>query len=72
MSSQAEAVAQPAGRGRGCGSVVVWKVVAEVEGERFISSRSCRSAKLMLPPAESPAKTMLEGETGVWKEPGGG
>ena len=24
------------------------------------------------PPAESPPKTMLEGETGVWSAPGGG
>ena len=72
-SSQAEWVAQPAGRGSGRVMVCPWKDMdfAVVE-ERLSWRRSWRRAKQRPPPAESPEKTIWEAETGVWYEPGGG
>ena len=73
MSNHAAWVAQPAGRGRGREMVSLWKdIVGGLGGERFICRRSWRSAKQILPPAESPERTICDAGTGVWKDPGGG
>lgn len=73
-SVQAELVATPAGRGRGKGMGWLWKVrgLDAGGGCRLRWRRSWRRERARLPPAESPQMIILEGGTGVWKDPGGG
>ena len=70
-SSHAAIVEHAAGRGRGRVMVWLWKNMNLVE-ERFIWRSSCIRERQILPPAESPARTMWDAGTGVWKDSGGG
>ena len=66
-SSHAATVEHAAGRGRGSGMMWLWKDIDSVV-ERFIWRSSCTRERQMLPPAESPAKTMWGAGTGVWND----
>lgn len=70
-SSHAATVEHAAGRGRGRVMVRWWKIIDFVV-ERLIWRSSCTRERQILPPAESPAKTMWDDGTGVWKDSGGG
>ena len=49
----------------------LWKDIDFV-AERFIWRSSCTRERQILPPAESPAKTMFLAGTGEWNESAGG
>ena len=72
-SIHGDMTARPAGIGRGRATSVPWKCKeCNADVMRLIWRRSCRRAKQRPPPAESPASTMLVGETGVCGESDGG
>jgi len=69
MSHQGELRARPAGRESG--TSLPWKRTDEVPF-RWRVRMVCKRTRARFPPALSPAKTILEGGTGEWSEPGGG
>lgn len=60
-----------AAAGSSIGTSLPWKRIVFVPS-RWSVNRVCNRQKTKPPPAESPAKTILEAGTGSWKEPGGG